>query len=61
MRAAVAAVLSVAPALALACPVCARDSTPWAALLVAGLVAAPYAVAAAVFRAVRRGLDGGAP
>ena len=58
MRAALAVALAAAPALARACPVCARDSNPWAALLVAALIAAPYAVAALVYRAVRRGLDG---
>ena len=61
MKLALAFGLSLAPALALACPVCARDANPWAALLVAALIASPYAVAAVVFRAVHRGLDGGAP
>ena len=61
MRTALAVALSAAPALARACPVCARDSTPWVALLVVALIAAPYAVAAVVYRVVRRGLDGGAP
>ena len=61
MRLALALALSAAPGLALACPVCARDNNPWTALLVAALIACPYAVAMVVFRAVRRGLDGGAP
>jgi len=61
MRLALALALSAAPGLALACPACARDANPWAALLVAGLVATPYAVAAVVYRALRRGLDEGAP
>lgn len=61
MKPALALALLAAPALALACPVCARDANPWVALLVAGLVASPYAVAVVVFRAVRRGLDESAP
>jgi hypothetical protein len=53
----VAAVL--APALATACPVCARDDVPNAALLVGGMIAAPYVVAVLVIRAIRAG--GGEP
>jgi hypothetical protein len=53
----VAAVL--APALAAACPVCARDDVPNAALLVGGMIAAPYVVAVLVIRAIRAG--GGEP
>ncbi len=49
------------PALALACPSCARDNTPWAALLVAGMIAVPYAVSAVVIRAVRAADRGGEP
>ena len=49
------------PALALACPSCARDSTPWAALLVAGMIAVPYAVTAVVIRAIRTADRGGEP
>jgi hypothetical protein len=45
--------LTLAPALAAACPVCARDEVPNAALLVAGMIAAPYVVAALVIRAIR--------
>lgn len=61
MKLALAFGLSLAPVVALACPACARDANPWAVLLVAALVASPYAVAAVVFRAVRRGMGGGAP
>jgi hypothetical protein len=43
----------LAPALAAACPVCARDEVPNAALLVGGMIAAPYLVAALVIRAIR--------
>ena len=53
----VAAVL--APALVAACPVCARDDVPNAALLVGGMIAAPYVVAVLVIRAIRAG--GGEP
>jgi hypothetical protein len=45
----------LAPALAAACPVCARDEVPVVALLVAGMIAAPYVVAAVVIRAIRGG------
>ncbi len=54
MRAA-AALLACAPGLALACPACARDTAPWAPLLVAAMIAAPYAVAFLVVRAARAG------
>jgi hypothetical protein len=37
----------------LACPVCARDSAPGAALLIAAMLAVPYAVAVVVIRAIR--------
>jgi hypothetical protein len=47
--------LVLAPALAAACPVCARDEVPNAALFVAGMIAAPYLVAAVVIRAIRGG------
>lgn len=53
MRALLAAACALAPTLALACPVCARDQTPWTPLLVGGLVLAPYVVAAVVVRAIR--------
>ncbi|GEJ56787.1 hypothetical protein [Anaeromyxobacter diazotrophicus] len=54
-RLASALALAAAPALAAACPACARDGAPHAWLLVAALVGFPYAVAAVVLRAVRRG------
>ncbi len=46
------------PALAAACPACARDSTPRAALLVGAMIAAPYCIAAVVVRAIRREEEG---
>lgn len=55
MRSALLLALTLAPALARACPVCARDDTPSALLLVAGMIAAPYVVAAVVIRAIRGG------
>jgi hypothetical protein len=55
MRLALALALAGAPALSLACPVCARDGTPHLALLVGGLVAAPYVVTVLVVRAIRGG------
>ncbi len=53
MKAALALAGALAPTLALACPVCARDQTPYAALFVGALIAAPYVVAALVIRAIR--------
>jgi hypothetical protein len=44
---------AAAPSLALACPSCARDTTPGAWLLVAGLIAAPYLVVAGVLHTIR--------
>jgi hypothetical protein len=55
MKLALALALSAAPALALACPACARDGTPHLALLLGAMIAAPYAVALAVVRAIRGG------
>ncbi|RPJ66842.1 MAG: hypothetical protein EHM24_21185 [Acidobacteria bacterium] len=53
MKAALALAVALAPALALACPVCARDTNPSSALLVGGMIVAPYVVAALVIRAIR--------
>jgi hypothetical protein len=55
MRLALLLAAIVAPALADACPVCARDDAPNAALLVGAMIAAPYVVAAVVIRAIRGG------
>ena len=55
MKLVVALAVAVAPALVLACPACARDATPHVALLVGGMIAAPYAVALVVVRAIRGG------
>lgn len=54
MRGAALLALGSAPRLALACAACAAEPSPGAWLLVAGLVAAPYAVALAVVVAIRR-------
>jgi hypothetical protein len=53
MRCVLAAAAALAPALALACPVCAQDRAPYAPLLIAAMIAAPYVVAAFVVRAIR--------
>lgn len=53
MRTAVAAAGALAPTLALACPACARDQGPYAALFIAAMIAAPYLVAVVVVRAIR--------
>jgi len=44
-----------APAVALACPVCARDGTPHIALLLGAMIAVPYAIAALALYAIRGG------
>jgi hypothetical protein len=44
-----------APAVALACPVCARDGTPHLALVLGAMIAVPYAVAALAVYAIRGG------
>jgi hypothetical protein len=44
---------SLAPALALACPSCARDASPLAGLFVAGMIGAPYAIGYLAVRAIR--------
>ncbi len=59
MKAALALVCALSPALAVACPSCARDQVPHAALFIGAMIAAPYVVAAVVIRAIRRG--GGDP
>jgi hypothetical protein len=48
---AIAAAFAAAPALA--CPVCASGDAPDLLPLVAGMIAAPYVVAALVVRAIR--------
>jgi hypothetical protein len=53
MKALLAVACTLAPALALACPACARDQTPWAPFLIGGMVVAPYVVVAFVARAIR--------
>lgn len=53
MRLALFLGLSVVPAVALACPACARDNGPHAALWIGAMIAAPYAIAWWVVRAIR--------
>jgi hypothetical protein len=55
MRLLFAAAALLGPALPLACPSCATDRGPHAALLVGAVIAAPYVVAAVVIRAIRAG------
>jgi hypothetical protein len=52
---------ALAPSLALACPSCARDSGPFAALFIAGMIAAPYAIGYLAVRAIRESDRGDAP
>jgi hypothetical protein len=47
----------LAPALALPCPVCGAGDRPDASLLIAGMIALPYVVAAVVVRAIRAAGD----
>jgi hypothetical protein len=54
MRGAALLALTTAPGLAFACAACAAETSPFTWLLVAGLVAAPYAVGLAVVAAIRR-------
>jgi hypothetical protein len=49
--------VALAPSVAVACPVCARDQNPASALLVGGMIVAPYVVAALVIRAIRAAGD----
>ncbi|HYT82605.1 MAG TPA: hypothetical protein VEK86_04095 [Gemmatimonadales bacterium] len=53
MKTAVAIGSAFVPALALACPACARDQGPYAALFIGAMIAAPYVVVAVVVRAIR--------
>lgn len=53
MKAVLAAAAALAPSLALACPACAQDRTPYSALIIGAMIAAPYLVAAVVVRAIR--------
>jgi hypothetical protein len=53
MKTVLALAFTLAPTIALACPVCARDQNPTSALLVGGMIAAPYIVAALVIRVIR--------
>jgi hypothetical protein len=55
MRSLSAAAALVLPALARACPTCARDSSPWAPWLIGGMILLPWAVGITVFRVVKRG------
>jgi hypothetical protein len=54
MRPVLILVAALAPSLALACPSCARDAGPLAALFIAGMIGAPYAVGYLAVRAIRR-------
>ena len=51
-----AAMLAAAPQLALACPTCAarEGSGTWGLILVGGMIALPFTVAAIAFSAIRR-------
>ena len=58
MKPLLAAVLWSLPALAMACPACARDSSPWGQALVGAMIVLPFAVASVVIGVVRRGDPG---
>jgi len=55
MKLALLLVIGSVPAVALACPVCARDGTPHLALVLGAMIAVPYAVAALAVYAIRGG------
>jgi hypothetical protein len=52
---------ALAPSLALACPSCARDSGPFTALFIAGMIGAPYAIGYLAVRAIRESDRADAP
>jgi hypothetical protein len=54
MRSVLFAVVLSWPAIALACPACARDNSPWVSVLIGGMLSVPYLVSLVVVRAVRR-------
>jgi hypothetical protein len=53
MRPALALLASLTPALASACPACARDAGPQAALFIAGMIGIPYLIGWLAVRAIR--------
>jgi hypothetical protein len=53
MRPTLALVTALTPALASACPACARDGGPLAALLIAGMIGVPYLIGWLAVRAIR--------
>jgi hypothetical protein len=53
MRRLLVVLAALAPSLALACPSCARDSGPFTALFIAGMIGAPYAIGYLAVRAIR--------
>jgi hypothetical protein len=55
MKLVLALQLALAPAAALACPVCARDNNPYLPILLGAMIAVPYAITAVVVRAIRGG------
>jgi hypothetical protein len=57
MKLLVLAAVALAPALALACPVCGAGERPDATLIVAAMIAAPYVVTVLVVRAIRSAGD----
>ena len=61
MRTFLGAALALLPAVAGACPACARDGTPRAAFIIGAMMLAPYAVAGLVLLAVHRGSERSGP
>jgi hypothetical protein len=53
MRRILALATALVPAVALACPACARDAGPFAALFIAGMIGTPYAIGWLAVRAIR--------
>jgi hypothetical protein len=61
MKAVLLLAAALAPAHALACPVCAAGDRPNAALFILAMIAAPYLVAALVIRVIRSSSAGDEP
>ncbi len=61
MKSLLAAAVLAGPALARACPTCARDPSAWAPFLIGTMIVLPWVVGLTVFRIVRRGEAGFRP
>jgi hypothetical protein len=53
MKRLIALGVALSPAIAVACPVCARDNGAYTALFIGAMIVAPYIVVAVAIRAIR--------